>query len=742
MFHVKANSGPQLRLSVTWGRLGDLGSQGDRPRCQENPDDQNTKETVDVGVSSHSAPAHREARSSTTRSAARRPLVLVFIAAAMPLALFAGWVVFLNAQQQRNHSQAAAVETLDSVVSRLASEISLQLEIAETIAASATLDKPDLDAFYREATRVNEARTLWETIQLVDPKGNQVLDVTRPLADGMRVIADRENFEQILKTRRPAIGGIGPPGPVTGKRVVAVRAPVERDGQLKFVLTIALVPDAMSQILKSAGAPTGWDGFVVDAKGNIVARTFGEQSELGQSASATVRQAIASAPEGSYVKTTSTGDQVDSIYKLIPGTSGWSVHFGIPTQELNGPVQRSAIFLAGGGVLSFVLALTLAWYTIRDISLRRREQEAQAALALSASEEQRRLTIDAADLGVFSWNFATREALVSPRAREMLQIGGSPDGDTSLPIDRMLNCIEPADRQQFESSLIRCRSGSVAIADFRTALPHSRWLRASGRLSRLDQKNPDVVYGVILDIDETKRAELERQRLLRRLSEAEENERRRIARELHDQIGQTITGLLLGLKNLEQFLGPSHKRKVGLEKLNWLQGLARGIGRDIHQVASDLRPTALDDLGLYKALEAFCVEIQRRFGISVDLQPLGRRERLGQDVEIAVYRAVQEAVNNVVKHAKARNVSVVVDRRTAELRIVVEDDGSGFDLQDFSRSDARHSKLGLSVIEERLTILGGSLAIESEPGRGTSLFMRIPVPAEEMGYVPDPDHVN
>ncbi|MGY3423007.1 hypothetical protein ACVWZW_003482 [Bradyrhizobium sp. F1.13.4] len=162
---------------------------------------------------------------------------------------------------------------------------------------------------------------------------------------------------------------------------------------------------------------------MVDAKGNIVARTFGEQSELGQSASATVRQAIASAPEGSYVKTTPAGEQVDSIYKVIPGTSGWSVHFGIPTQELNGPVQRSAIFLAGGGVLSFVLALTLAWYTIRDISLRRREQEAQAALALSASEERRRLTIDAADLGVFSCDFASREAILSPRAREMLRMG-------------------------------------------------------------------------------------------------------------------------------------------------------------------------------------------------------------------------------------------------------------------------------------------------------------------------------
>jgi signal transduction histidine kinase len=697
-----------------------------------------------LGVSlSHLAVPQHKAPASAAKRAARRPLILVFIAAAMPLALFAGWVVFLNAQQQRRDSQAAAVETLDSVVSRLASEISLQLEIAETIAASATLDKPDLDAFYREATRINEGRPLWQTIQLVDPEGNQVLDVTRPLGDRIGPTADRENFEQILRTRRPAIGGIGPRGSVTGKRIVAVRAPVERDGQLKFVLTVALVPDAISQIFNSAGTPAGWVGFVVDAKGNIVARTPGERSELGQSASDTVRQAIAAAPQGSYVKTTPDGDQVDSIYKVIPGTSGWSVHLGIPTQELNGPVQRSAIFLAGGGVLSLALALTLAWFTIRDISLRRREQEAQAALALSASEERRRLTVDAAVLGVFSWDFATREALISPRAREMLHIEGFlSHGDTSLPIDRMLSSIDPADQEHFEASLLGCRSGNIAIADFRTARPHRRWLRASGRLSRLDEKNPDVVYGVIQDIDATKRAELERQQLLRRLSEAQENERRRIARELHDQIGQTVTGLLLGLKNLEQFLGARHKREVGLEKLHWLQGLARGIGRDIHQVASDLRPTALDDLGLYKALEAVCAEVRRRFGISVDFQSLGGRQRLGPDVEIAVYRAVQEAVNNVVKHAQARNVSVVVDRRATELRIVVEDDGNGFDLQEFSQSDTRHSKLGLSVIEERLTLLGGSLAIESEPGHGTSLFMRIPVTIEEMGNVPDPDHVN
>jgi signal transduction histidine kinase len=265
-------------------------------------------------------------------------------------------------------------------------------------------------------------------------------------------------------------------------------------------------------------------------------------------------------------------------------------------------------------------------------------------------------------------------------------------------------------------------------------------LRASGRLARIDQDSPDVVYGVILDIDATKRTELDRQQLLRRLSEAEENERRRIARELHDQIGQTVTGLILGLKTLEQFLAIGDRHKLGFEKLNWLQELARGIGRDIHQVAADLRPTALDDLGLQKALEAFCAEISRRFGVSVDFQFLGSNDRLGQDVEIAIYRAIQEALNNVVKHAQARNISVVIDRSAEELRIVVEDDGNGFDFQKFSQSESRHSKLGLSVMEERLTLLGGSLAIESETGHGTSLFMRIPAPTEEMEHVPDPDH--
>jgi two-component system sensor histidine kinase UhpB len=667
-----------------------------------------------------------------TKSAARRPLVLLVMAAAIPLALFAGWVVFLNARQERTNSRLAALETLDQVVTRLSSELALQVQIAETLAASATLDKPDLGSFYTEALRVKQARPLWETIELVDPNGNQVLNLLRPIGADLGATADRENFEKILRTRKAAIGGIGPRGPISGKRLVALRAPVERDGTLKFVLTVALVPDAVSQILKGAGAPPGWIGVVVDAKGNIVARTVGEAFELGRPASQSVREAIARGPEGTYIGTTLEGDQVDSIYRELPGTSGWSVHLGIPTDQLDAPVRRSVMFLAGGGLVSFALAVTLAWFTAHDISQRRKEQEAQATLALSASEERRRLTIDAAEMGVFSWNSATGEVIVSARAQEMLHLqpAGSV-GDRSLPFGDLLESIDPADRELFETSFLQCRSGKATVADFRTAPPDGRWLRASGRLSRLGDPPFTVVFSVLIDIHETKRAELERQKLLRRLGEAEENERRRIARELHDQVGQAVTGLLFGLKNLEQSPGDIQAHTSRLEKLHWLQSLASAIGRDVHQIAADLRPTALDDLGLYKALEAFCTEWSRRFGINIDLQVLGDIRRPASDVEIAVYRAIQESLTNVAKHASARNISIVLDRRQHELRIIVEDDGHGFDTQELTRPEFKNSKLGLSVIEERLALLGGSLAIESEPSRGTTLFMMVPLGGRE-----------
>ncbi|MGJ5181113.1 ATP-binding protein [Bradyrhizobium oligotrophicum] len=665
---------------------------------------------------------------SQKASAARRSLVLLVMAAAIPLILFAGWVVFLNARQARTDSRLAALETLNRVVGRLSSELGLQVEIAETLATSASLDAPDLDSFYIEAIRIKQARPLWETIELVDPKGNQVLNLLRPIGADLGATADRENFERILATRKAAIGGIGPIGPISGKRLVALRAPVERHGELKFVLTVALVPDAVSQILKGAGAPPGWVGVVVDAKGNIVARTIGEPFELGRPAGAAVRQAISEGSEGNYTATTPEGARVDSIFKELPGTSGWSVHLGIPTDQLDAPVRRSAFVLASGGAVSLTLGMALVWFTARDISQRRLEQEAQAALALKASEERRRIMVDAADLGVFSLTVSTGDVIASGRTLQMLQLSDEAGHeDLTLALDRVVEAIEPADRAAVRNALLHCRGDEAVTVDFRTATPPARWLRVNGRCSQRPDTGGEVVVAVLVDINDSKRAELDRQRLLRRLGKAEEDERKRLSRELHDQIGQTVTGLLFGLKNVEQAIAQLPGQAAQLDSLHALQALASDIGRDIHQIAADLRPAALDDLGLYKAVEAFCSEWSRRFGVSTDVQTLGRAGRLPPEVESAIYRAIQEALTNVAKHADARHVSVVLDRREEELRVIVEDDGKGFDPSRRASPDGASQRLGLSFIEERISLLGGTLAIETEPRHGTTLFMTVPV---------------
>lgn len=658
---------------------------------------------------------------------ARHSLILLVMAAAIPLLVFGGWVIFLSAREERTASLNAAFDTLDRVVTRVSSELVTQIEVAETLAASASLDQPDLPMFYREAKRLKDARPLWETIELVDRDGSQVLNLLRPMGSELGATADRDNFDKVMKTKKAAIGGIGPLGPISGKRLIALRAPVERGGEVNYVLTVALVPDAVSQILRSAGAPKGWIGEVVDAKGNIVARTMAKHFELGSAASPSVRAAIERAPEGSYVGYSLEGIEVDTIYRTMPGTGGWSVHFGIPSDALNAPVKRSGYLLAAGGTVSLCLAVLLAWLTGRDIAERRRDQEAKAALELGLSEERRRLAIDTAAMGVFNWNTQGGDVVASTRARDLLNLSddSSLGGDRRYSREAFLRGVAPADRAIVADAFDQCSPDRLVDVEFRTVSDGGelQWRRATGRPSQIDTTR--TVLGFIIDINAAKRAEAERQQLLLRLAQAEENERRRIARELHDQIGQSVTGLLLGLKNLEQSIETGNG-KPEYDRIAWLREIANDIGRDIHRVAADLRPTALDDLGLYDALRALAAEWSTRFDIVLDLQISGEVTRVPSDIEIVVYRVVQEALTNILKHARAKNVSLLIDRRATELRIIVEDDGIGFN--PIPPEPAGHPlpvRLGLSGMRERLSLISGAMTIESEPNAGTTIFIAI-----------------
>jgi signal transduction histidine kinase len=229
------------------------------------------------------------------------------------------------------------------------------------------------------------------------------------------------------------------------------------------------------------------------------------------------------------------------------------------------------------------------------------------------------------------------------------------------------------------------------------------------------------------EIVERTRAEEERNVLRRQLLSAEEAERRRIALELHDQLGQHLTALALGLDEVAKMLPGD---AVARRRLTVLQELTQAMTRDARHLALELRPPELDDVGLESALETYVAQWGERFTISVDLEVTGLEDDvspLPSETGTTLYRVVQEALTNVAKHARARHVSVLVECPGDEVRLIVEDDGRGFDVETTLRRATTERRLGLAGMRERAELVGGTLAVESTPGAGTALYVRLPV---------------
>jgi signal transduction histidine kinase len=203
---------------------------------------------------------------------------------------------------------------------------------------------------------------------------------------------------------------------------------------------------------------------------------------------------------------------------------------------------------------------------------------------------------------------------------------------------------------------------------------------------------------------------------LRRVVSAQELERQRLARELHDETGQALTSILLGLKSVEDAKSASEASAAAGE----LRDLVVTTLQDVRRLAVELRPKALDDFGLVSALERLVETFHEQTGIEVDLEPRLGEDRLPSDVETTLYRITQEALTNVVKHAQARHVSIVLTRRDGSVSAVIEDDGRGF------TAGSGGDGLGLLGMRERIALVGGRLEVESSPGSGTTLSIEVP----------------
>jgi signal transduction histidine kinase len=205
---------------------------------------------------------------------------------------------------------------------------------------------------------------------------------------------------------------------------------------------------------------------------------------------------------------------------------------------------------------------------------------------------------------------------------------------------------------------------------------------------------------------------------LRRIVGAQELERRRLARELHDETGQALSSILLGLKSLEEKVDGSD----ALSAVSDVRELVVATLHDVRRLAIELRPKVLDDFGLVPALERLTETFAEQTGIGVDFEPGQAGDRVPPEVETALYRIVQEALTNVVKHSRARNISVVLVRKPGTIAAVIEDDGQGFE-----PATVREDGFGLEGMRERMGLLDGRLRIESSEGQGTTLVAEVPL---------------
>jgi len=217
-----------------------------------------------------------------------------------------------------------------------------------------------------------------------------------------------------------------------------------------------------------------------------------------------------------------------------------------------------------------------------------------------------------------------------------------------------------------------------------------------------------------------------RTRLLRQLISAQEEERRRIARDLHDEIGQTLTTLLVGLRTLEETPTLEAARERGGE----LRGLAGEALNEVRRLARGLRPSVLDDLGLVAALERFTADYTAAHGIVVHLKASElATHRLPEVMETALYRIIQEALTNTAKHAQAKTVWLDIEVLPRAVEVTLADDGRGFASATVLQ-ETNGSHLGLSGMRERAALLNGSVTIASKAGRGTTICVHIPLAQE------------
>jgi PAS domain S-box-containing protein len=347
----------------------------------------------------------------------------------------------------------------------------------------------------------------------------------------------------------------------------------------------------------------------------------------------------------------------------------------------------------------------------------------RAEEALRNSEERLRMAQWAAHIGTFDVNLRTGVDTWTPETEALY---GLPPGGFGGSLAAFENLIHPDDRQRIiELTHEMLRTGKPTEAEWRVVWPDGsvHWIASRGQVLMDESGEPSRMIGVNMDVTEHKVAERELLEVNRRLIEAQEQERTRIGRELHDDMTQRLALLAIELNQFRE--KHSNLPSKAQSHMQVLEQMASDISTSVHALSRQLHPSTLEYLGLESGIRSWCKEISERQKLEIDFQSHDVPE-LRQEISLCLFRVLQEALNNVSKHSGVRRVEVQLAAHSGGIHLIVSDSGKGFDV----KAPGQRKGLGLTSMQERVRLVGGTIVIDSKPQAGTTIQVRVPIEAK------------
>jgi PAS domain S-box-containing protein len=400
--------------------------------------------------------------------------------------------------------------------------------------------------------------------------------------------------------------------------------------------------------------------------------------------------------------------------------------FAGSTPFING-VQLDAFF----AVLSLTGLTFATLYAERDLAERERAQSLREQVVmevrlqneqlLRASEERLRLAQSVARIGTFEWNIRTG---VNTWTQELEMMHGLPPGGFSGTQTAWENLVHAEDRARVSELVSESmKTGQPMMAEWRVVWPDGsiHWIAGRWQVLMDESGEPLRMVGVNADVTERKRAEQAVADMTRKLMQAQEQERARIGRELHDDINQRLAMLAVDLGQLRE--NPSEMQS----RVEELRNEAMEISTDVQSLSHDLHPSKLEYLGVVAGIRSCCKEFAQRQDMEIDLKT-DVSSALPEEIGVCLFRVLQEALHNAVKYSGVKHIEVRLAERSHEVHLMISDQGRGFDVE-----SVVHGKgLGLTSMRERVRLVNGTIAIESKPKHGTTIHVHVPLTIETL----------